>query len=676
MDKPELWFSDCEVYAYDLIWVFKSNKTGEVVWFHNDVDAVMDFIAEHPNIWLVGYNFRDYDQYILKGTLMGFTNRQLKELNDILIYDSFRDAWDYLGSESWEVEVPPIIDLFHDIVPRKSLKEIEGNIGMDVEETNVSFDIDRPLTEEELQGAVHYCIHDVEATERLYRLRYDYIRTKKTLCEMADLSDAEMMKNTNARVVSEALHAVHCDPINTFGKEYYIDRLPDDIIDFDRLPEIVQDFVSGINTFSGWKEELEPILFDLYGTPTIMGVGGLHASTGSIVPHMFKSGPRKGTIEHRYVARPDHFVSGNGRTVLIQDIGSFYPSMMIIFNFLSRGIPPEWVHLFTDFYDLRMSSKKHIRECEAKGDTKGAAYWKSQADAAKLVLNTVYGCLKNQYNKLYDPFMGTCVCITGQLLIIDLMNRIHDRVPDMEIVQLNTDGWVLSVPDEDVPVLDEVIEDWKELTGFTVDTDIIKQLWQRDVNNYVMEFDTGKVKAKGGTVKNWRGGDFKSNTATIIDEAIVKNLLYNISVEETVKKCNDLERFQVILKAGSGYTETGRVPWREYNYAPQRVVQKEGQKDYEIIPKTKYQTKNFHEYESINGKVHRVYATRGKGFTFFKRKGEGNPAIFPSSPVCALEDFNLKSIDEIDKYWYYREAIEKLKAFTGQDQQEVFQPRW
>ena len=180
-----------------------------------------------------------------------------------------------------------------------------------------------------------------------------------------------------------------------------------------------------------------------------------------------------------------------------------------------------------------------------------------------------------------------------------------------------------------------------------------------------MEFDTGKVKAKGGTVKNWRGGDFKSNTATIIDEAIVKSLLYNISVEETVKKCNDLERFQVILKAGSAYTETGRVPWREDNYAPQRVVQK-----------TKYQVKNFHEYEPINGKVHRVYATREQGFTFFKRKGEGNPAIFPSSPVCALEDFNLKGIDEIDKRWYYREAIEKLKAFTGQDQQEVFQTRW
>lgn len=637
MGKPDLWFSDCEVYAYDLIWVFKNNRSGVVVWFHNDVNAVMDFIADHPNIWLVGYNFRDYDQYILKGTLMGYTNKQLKELNDILIYDTFRDAWDYLGKESWEVEVPPIIDLFHDIVPRKSLKEIEGNIGMDVEETNVSFDIDRPLSKDELQGAIHYCIHDVEATEKLYHLRHDYIRTKKTLCEMSGLSDAEMMKNTNARVVAEALHAEHCDPIGTFGKEWYIERLPEDIVDFDRLPETVRTFVSSINTFSGWRDELEPVLFDLWGTPTIMGVGGLHASTGSIVSHTFKSGPRKGLVEHRYRAEPRRFASGNGRTVLIQDIGSFYPSMMIIFDFLSRGIPKEWVHLFIDFYNLRMESKKHIRECEAKGDAKGAAYWKAQADAAKLVLNTVYGCLKNQYNKLYDPFMGTCVCITGQLLIIDLMNRIHDVIPDFEIIQLNTDGWVLSVPNESLEVLDNLIEDWKDLTGFTVDTDVISQLWQRDVNNYVMQFDTGKVKAKGGTVKNWRGGDFKSNTMTVIDEALVNYMLYDTSIERTINSCRDMERFQIILKAGGTYAETGKLD-----------------------PETG-------EYTPVNGKVHRVYATSGRGWTFVKRKAEGgNPARFPDSPVCAVEDFNINDIDEINKEWYASLAYEKLKAFTGE----------
>jgi len=240
--------------------------------------------------------------------------------------------------------------------------------------------------------------------------------------------------------------------------------------------------------------------------------------------------------------------------------------------------------------------------------------------------------MKNQYNKLYDPFMATCVCLTGQLLIVDLMNKIHKRVPDMEIIQLNTDGWVLSVPDKDVPTLHEIVGQWKKKTGFNVDTDIISKLWQRDVNNYVMEFDTGKIKAKGGTVKNWKGGDFRSNSTTIIDEALVEYMIKGTSIADTIMGCHDLERFQIILKAGSTYAECGKVG-----------------KDKET-------------YETIPGKVHRIYAAN-EGFEFVKKKTGGNPARFPDSPTSALEGFIVKSIDDIDKRWYIDKAEEKLKAF-------------
>ena len=171
--KPDIWFSDCEVYPYDLIWVFISKVTGEVVVYHNDTYGVEEFFESNETLWLGGYNFRDYDQYITKGTLLHYTNEQLKELSDLIIFGTLQDAWDYLGNDAWGVNVPPIIDLFHDIVPRKSLKEIEGNIGMDVVETSVSFDIDRPLTPDELETAINYCIHDVQATRELYYKRLD-----------------------------------------------------------------------------------------------------------------------------------------------------------------------------------------------------------------------------------------------------------------------------------------------------------------------------------------------------------------------------------------------------------------------------------------------------------------------------------------------------------------------
>lgn len=632
--KPCVWFSDCEVYPYDSIWVFKNKRTKEWRIFHNDTQGVQEFFDENPDLWLCGYNFRDYDQYICKGTLLGYSNKQLKELNDLLIFGERQEAWDYLGNDAWNVEVPPIIDLFHDIKPAKSLKEIEANIGMDVKETSVSFDIDRPLTEEELKDCIEYCKHDVEATERLYYLRMDYVRTKQTLCRMCGLDERQMMRNTNARVVSEALHAVKMDPIAKFGVEWYAESIPH-WVDMDKLPVEVNEFVHGINSLSGSDDEDTNLKFEFMGIPVVMGLGGIHAATGKLERKVLKSGPRKGLEVLEIKSTPKFFPTKQGRIALIQDIGSFYPSMMILLGYMSRAIPKEYSHLYSDFYHDRMKAKQQARRCDEAGDKAGYQHWSVLADAYKLVLNTKFGCMKDKWNKLYDPYMATCVCLSGQLIILDLMRRIKDSLPNTELVQLNTDGWVLEIDEDDLNTLLSLVDDWSELTGFTVETDRINQLWQRDVNNYVMEFDTGKIKAKGGTVKNCFGGNFRSNNMTIIHSALVEKMIHGVPIEDTIMRCDDLDRFQIILMAGRTYSK---------------------------CCKAKAGTDRF---VSISGKVHRVYAV-SDGWKFYKMKcDEGNPAGFPDAPENAIEDFNLKSIDQIDKAWYIDLAYKKYDKFVG-----------
>lgn len=633
---PNVWFCDCEVFAKDWLFVFKNKRSGEYVYFHNEPQELVNFINSDSDLWLCGYNFRDYDRWVLRGVLCGMSNEEIKFLSDTMISGEREDIWELFPKE--KVNVPPIIDLFHDIVPRKSLKEIEANIGMDVQETEVSFDLDRELTDEEFELTLKYCTHDVDATEALYYKRLDYLTTKKTLCEMSDLDDAEMMKHTNARVVAEALRATAIDPLETFGTERYIDVFPRELINWEKLPTQVQNFVSGIDSYSGWFNEMEPILFDLWGTPTVMGIGGIHASTGEIDHHVLKAGSRKGEIEDRYIAVPKRFSSENNHKVLMMDIGSFYPSMMILFNYLSRAVEGENREFFHEFYRTRMDAKAKAAECEKAGDIEGAKHWKQQANAAKLVLNTVYGCMKNQYSKLYDPFMATCVCITGQLLIIDLMNRIHEVCPQMEIVQLNTDGWVLYLDENDVPLMNEVVEKWCELTGFTVETDEIDVMFQRDVNNYVIRFANGKIKAKGGTVKNWAGGTFQSNSCSIVDAAIVEYLLNGTPVEQTVRQKCSLDRLQVVLRAGSMYHGCCKAE------------------------------NGTSAYSELQGRVHRVYAVKGKGYTFYKVKEEGgNPARFPDAPENCLEDFEISGIDMVDLDWYTMLAQRKLSAFIGKE---------
>ena len=55
------------------------------------------------------------------------------------------------------------IDLMQDILGM-SLKQGEGYMKLNVDECTIPFNIERPLTEEEIQEVVKYCCHDVDAT--------------------------------------------------------------------------------------------------------------------------------------------------------------------------------------------------------------------------------------------------------------------------------------------------------------------------------------------------------------------------------------------------------------------------------------------------------------------------------------------------------------------------------
>lgn len=634
----DVWFTDSETMRHDNLWVFKNKRTKAIRVIHNDPYALQDFIASDPDMFLAGFNMRDYDQYILKGCLLGYNNEQLKELNDLLIFGELQEVWDYFGAEAWDVTMPAIIDLYHDML-HLSLKEIEGNMGRTVDEFEIDFDREEPLTPEELERLIEYCISDVEATEALYYERMSYIKAKKDLCDMVGLDDAKMMIHSNARVTAEAMHGMKLDPFETWGREYYVDYAPWHIIRRDKLPQEVYDYVVDANSCTGVTEDEEfgELLFDFLGVPTVLGVGGIHAATGELYEHTFKMGARKGQTEIKKRSIPSHFVSDDEYVVVLQDIGSFYPWIMILFDCLSRNIPDEHKPKYLEFLETRMEAKAEKAKCIAKGDSKGALKYEAIAEAAKLVLNTLYGTMKNKYNKLYDPFMATSVCLNGQLFIIDLVLRIKEVIDEIEIVQLNTDGWMLRLPRKKLATLLAVTDAWCELTGFTVDTDVVKQIWQRDVNNYVMEDSDGKITAKGAMVKLWEGGNYRSNSMSILHTALVEKMIHNVEIEDTINKCDDLEKFQMILKAGRTFKNCVKIPF----YEPDG------------------------EAMSLTGKIHRVYAAKEGGYTYYKCTENDRRNRFPNAPLCAQGDEI--TLANLDKQWYIDMAYDRYNAFIGKE---------
>ena len=125
-----------EVFAHDWLLVLIRYKDDKEIIFHNSLaNDVQQFIDMYNPI-LIGHNARYYDQYILKAVLSNYTPEEIKDVNDYIIN----------GGQGFEldfgyVEIPPIWDTIQDIVPMRSLKEIEANLRLNITETTIPFDL-------------------------------------------------------------------------------------------------------------------------------------------------------------------------------------------------------------------------------------------------------------------------------------------------------------------------------------------------------------------------------------------------------------------------------------------------------------------------------------------------------------------------------------------------------
>ena len=163
-----IYIYDIEVFAYDWIVVAREPTSKNYTVIHNDNYHLRAFL-EQNNIVIGGFNNKHYDDWILLTMLKGGSNHDVKRHNDHIIGGG--EGWTY-SFIAYQKKPFKSFDLRDDIADMGiSLKAIEGNLGLPIVESSVPFDIDRPLTKEELEEVIEYCKHDVDATVRLYEER-------------------------------------------------------------------------------------------------------------------------------------------------------------------------------------------------------------------------------------------------------------------------------------------------------------------------------------------------------------------------------------------------------------------------------------------------------------------------------------------------------------------------
>ena len=162
-------FYDFEVFEYDWLVVIINPYEKTIEKIHNDETLLELYFEQHKNEVWVGYNNKHYDQYIMKAILCGFNT---KKVNDFIIKEK-KDGWRF----SDIFRKIPIINF--DVMNKMDggLKSLEGFMGNDIRETSVPFDIDRPLTPEEIAETFKYCQHDVEQTIEVFLNRIDEFNT-------------------------------------------------------------------------------------------------------------------------------------------------------------------------------------------------------------------------------------------------------------------------------------------------------------------------------------------------------------------------------------------------------------------------------------------------------------------------------------------------------------------
>ncbi len=260
---------DVEVFAFDWIVVFKDVETGTHTVIHNDSEALRECLSD-DGIY-VGFNSKHYDQFIIKAAANDFTPQEIKQLNNFLIGGG--RGWEYAPLKAFYFRFNNV-DIRDDVQLGLSLKAIEGHMGMDIQETEVSFDLDRPLTEDELQQTVHYCKHDVDATHELMKLRADYLKTKKNLGKRAGIDEVRSLAATNAKLTAMMLRAERKEWDD--GREYVY---PENL-DIAVIPKPVLDFFETIHDMSIPDEVLFKTSFEIEigGMPCKYAWGGVHGS--------------------------------------------------------------------------------------------------------------------------------------------------------------------------------------------------------------------------------------------------------------------------------------------------------------------------------------------------------------------------------------------------------------
>lgn len=581
---------DFEVFKYDTLLgaiLIKNNNNEYKTYQLWDLEEIRKFFYLHEEAMWVGHNNLFYDNIILDAILKK--------------NDPYETSLKIINTRYKPYNLTPFIS--YDLMNGSffSLKSTEAVYGKNISETEVDFNINRPLNEDEIKLTESYNKDDLEQTLNNFLEKSVFGKFKTRLNILNEFKlPYKYLNVTEAQLAAKCLGAKRIE-----GIEYQHIEPP--LYPFLKLKnQELLDFYK-----NGKFKQGEHINVNICGVDHRLGDGGGHGALKNC-----------------------HFDKA-----IYCDVSGYYNLLMINLDLLPRTMPKEAKERYVHMYHEQLKLKKTDPD-------RRAAY--------KVILLAVWGAMRNEYTDFYDPDKGALMTITGQLFIMDLLEKLE---PFIILVQTNTDG-IIIVPKNwknEQKVLD-IVKEWTDRTKFTIKPEYIYDIYQRDVNNYMYKDKDGNIHCKGEALKHWNSLNnifgnklFDAKEPVIIAKGIVNYFMnHKLPIETIYNNLDDMRNFEWICKKNS------------YDY----LEYEEEDLTTNLITTRRIQNVNRVFALFNKSKIGMVYKYKNRGGKLAKAKVSNLPdSVFVYDDEIMSECSKIKILEKINLYYYEDRIYERVGEF-------------
>jgi len=509
--------------------------------WHNNLDALVNFIESHDDYYFVGYNNLRFDAQVVEWVLRNhekwneFTGLEIcakiaQKAQDV-IHDANFEVFPEYREEDLSFKQ---IDLFkvnhYDNKNRMvSLKRLEFEMDLENIEEMPIHHSKTQMSKEDINTTREYCRNDVFATYQFYKVTtgdcshplYKGNNQIELRMDIQEEFGIPCLNYSDSKIGDEMIKKYYCEEKNMsvselpkkgyFRKEIKVKYCIAEYVQF-KTPKL-QEFLKRMKALVlGLQDDFKEHV-NFYENVYSFMKGGLHTEN-----------------------KPEIFEADDEYEIIDWDVSSYYPA--IIIN--NRKYP---AHLGKEF--LSGYKRMFERRLELKPLAKKDKRIKGIVGALKLAVNSVYGKSSDMQSWIYDRQLTMFTTITGELSLLMLIEAYE--LEGIHVISANTDGVTIRIKKTDIDKMYDLNDWWQNLTGYELERTDYSKIIFSTVNDYLAVKTDGEIKKKGDFLTDFEL--HKNKSGRVIPIALEQYFINDIPVSDTIRNHGNIYDFAMRQRA-------------------------------------------------------------------------------------------------------------------------------